>query len=265
MYGTPLEYEAQCQVHSEMYAPTYIWALHMHWRIVSKARCNRQVHSTAYRVVQTVKKTHTQHSTTITHWGRVTHICIWKLTIIGLDDGLSPGRRQAILWTNAEILLILPLETNFSEIFIEIHTFSYSKMHLKMLSAKSRPLHLGPSVLKVYESAICWVYRPYIPWLNIDAFLYTLYWLRLLVVSVLFFLNWHIACDMKKCYSTCTAMIQLSEKYMRKHIYCNFVGCSLIVCRPQCNALRYEHHHWDAAQLMCLPPMWFTSLSILFA
>ena len=34
------------------------------------------------------------------HWGRVTHICVSKLTIIGPDNGLSPGRRQAIVWTN---------------------------------------------------------------------------------------------------------------------------------------------------------------------
>ena len=33
------------------------------------------------------------------------HICIGTLTIIGSDDGLSPGQRQAIIWTNAGILL----------------------------------------------------------------------------------------------------------------------------------------------------------------
>ena len=54
------------------------------------------------------------------HWGRATHICVTKLTIIGSDNGLSPGRRQAIIWTNAGILLIEPLGTNFSEILIEI-------------------------------------------------------------------------------------------------------------------------------------------------
>ena len=32
----------------------------------------------------------------LTHWGRVTHICVGNLTIIGSDNGLSPGRRQAI-------------------------------------------------------------------------------------------------------------------------------------------------------------------------
>ena len=31
--------------------------------------------------------------TWLTHWGRVTHICIGKLTIIGSDNGLLPGRR----------------------------------------------------------------------------------------------------------------------------------------------------------------------------
>ena len=36
----------------------------------------------------------------LTHWGRVTHICIGKLTIIGSDNGLSPGRRQAIDYLN---------------------------------------------------------------------------------------------------------------------------------------------------------------------
>ena len=55
-----------------------------------------------------------------------------KLTIIGSDNGLSPARRQAIIWTNAGILLIGSLGTNFSEISIGIQTFSFKKMHLKM-------------------------------------------------------------------------------------------------------------------------------------
>ena len=45
-------------------------------------------------------------------------------------------RRQAIIWTSAGILLIGPLGTNFSEISLQIHTFSFKKMHLNMLSAK---------------------------------------------------------------------------------------------------------------------------------
>ena len=78
-----------------------------------------------------------------THWGRVTHICVSKLTIIGSDNGLSPDRRQAIIWTNAGLLLIGPLGTNFSEILIEILTFSFKKMRLKVSSAKRRLFCLG--------------------------------------------------------------------------------------------------------------------------
>ena len=84
---------------------------------------------------------------TLAHWGRVTHICVSKLTIIGSDNGLSPDRRQAIIWTNAGILLIGPLRTNFNEILIEIHTFLLKKMHLIMSSWKWRPFSLGLNVL----------------------------------------------------------------------------------------------------------------------
>ena len=75
----------------------------------------------------------------LTHWGRMMHICVSKLTIIGSDNGLSPLRRQAIIWTYAKILLIGPLGTNFSEILIKILTFSFNKMHSKMSSILSRP------------------------------------------------------------------------------------------------------------------------------
>ena len=74
------------------------------------------------------------HVGKLTHWGRVTHICINKLAIIGSDNSLSPGRHQAIIWTNAGILLIEPPGTNFSEIEIEMYTFSFKKMHLKLSS-----------------------------------------------------------------------------------------------------------------------------------
>ena len=145
----------------------------------------------------------------LTHWGRVTHICVGNLTIIDPDNGLSPGRRQAIIWTNAGLLLIGPLGTNFNEILthwgrdkmdaisqttfsnpfssmkmhelrlrfhwslfatshylnqwwlvcwriyaslglnelIEILTFSFKKMRLKVSSAKRRPFCLSLNLL----------------------------------------------------------------------------------------------------------------------
>ena len=83
----------------------------------------------------------------LTHWGKVTHICVSNLTIIGSDNGLSPDRRQAIIWTNAGILLIGPLGISFNENLIGIQTFLFYKMHLKMSSAKWRPFCLGLNVL----------------------------------------------------------------------------------------------------------------------
>ena len=76
--------------------------------------------------------THSSHSIAsetrwLTHWGRSTHIWVIKLTIVGSDNGLTAGRRQAIIWTNAGIFLIWPLGTNFSEILIGIQTFSFRK------------------------------------------------------------------------------------------------------------------------------------------
>ena len=67
------------------------------------------------------------------------HICVGNLTITGSDNGLSPDQRHAIIWTNAGILLI------------EIHTFSFNKMHLKQSPAKWCPLCFGLNVLILYK------------------------------------------------------------------------------------------------------------------
>ena len=77
------------------------------------------------------------------------HTCVAKLTIIGSDYGLSPYQGQAIIWTNDGILSIGPLATNFNEILMEIHTFSFKKIHFKMLSGKWRPFCLSLNVLRV--------------------------------------------------------------------------------------------------------------------
>ena len=92
------------------------------------------------------------HLWQLTHWGWVMNICIKNLTIIGSENGLSPGQCQAIIWTNAGILLMQMLGTNFSGILSGIHTFSFKKMHLKM-SAKRRQLCLGLNVLNGCKSS----------------------------------------------------------------------------------------------------------------
>ena len=80
---------------------------------------------------------------------------------IGSDNGLSPGRRQTIIWTNDGILLIGPQGTNFSESLMETDTFSFKKM--EMSSGKWRPFCLGLNVLRKII--------PCVPWGRIQNFL----------------------------------------------------------------------------------------------
>ena len=78
----------------------------------------------------------------LTHWGRMMHICVGSLIIIGSYNSFVPTNRQAIIWTNAGVFLIGLLGTNFSEILIGIQTSSSKKMHWKMSSGKWRPFCL---------------------------------------------------------------------------------------------------------------------------
>ena len=100
----------------------------------------------------------------------MTYICVNKLTIIGSDNGLSPGGHQANIWTNVGILLIWTLGTNFSEILREINVFSFKKIHIKCLLQNggnfvSASMHVPPllySLLKVIfmimkTSTIMWI------------------------------------------------------------------------------------------------------------
>ena len=125
---------------SMVWCKTTVSLLLIHWRYCSLAQSHWNNHPHFVLNFQEWKGTDWY---SLTHWSRVTHICISKLTTIGSDNGLSPGRRQAIIWTNAGILLIGPLGINFSEILIKINTFSFNKMHLKMSSAKWHLFHLG--------------------------------------------------------------------------------------------------------------------------
>ena len=69
------------------------------------------------------------------------------MIIIASDNGLSPDRRQAIIWTNAGLLSIAPLRTYFSENLIKKQPFSLKKMHVKTSSAQWCPSCLGLNVL----------------------------------------------------------------------------------------------------------------------
>ena len=102
----------------------------------------------------------------LTHWGGATHICVSKLTIIASDNGLSPGRRQAIIWNKSGILSIGLLGTKCSEILIKILTFPFKKMHLKVSSAKWRPFCLSLNVLmdSIWSPSYCCQYLYAVTW-----------------------------------------------------------------------------------------------------
>ena len=98
---------------------------HSHFPLISIFMLQR-----IYRLFSLAMQIYTPN-TSLSHWGRVTHVCVDNLTINGSGNGLSPGRHPTIIWTNVGILLIGPLGTNFSGILIEIRTFSFKKMYLK--------------------------------------------------------------------------------------------------------------------------------------
>ena len=56
--------------------------------------------------------------------------------IIDSDNGSSPVRRQAITSTNADLMSLRLLETNFDEIRIKLQNFSLLNMYLNMSSVK---------------------------------------------------------------------------------------------------------------------------------
>ena len=91
-------------------------------------------------------------------------ICVRKLSIIGSDNGLSPGRRQVIIWPNDGILSIGPLGTNFSKISIKILTFQFKKLHLKITTIVSWPQCV---YIYIYMYIILYIYMMrYNKWLR---------------------------------------------------------------------------------------------------
>ena len=81
----------------------------------------------------------TEHIGPSSHWGRVTHICVSKLTIISLDNGFSSGRRQPIIWTNDGILLIRNLGTNLKRNwYIYIQENAFENVDCEMAAILSR-------------------------------------------------------------------------------------------------------------------------------
>ena len=94
----------------------------------------------------------------LTHWDRLTHICVSKLrdvyitslvnyTIIGSDNGLSPLRRQPIIWNNDGLLSIRSRGTYSNEILFEFQEKSIQEYAYENAVCKNwRASCLGLSV-----------------------------------------------------------------------------------------------------------------------
>ena len=99
-------------------------------------------------------------SMTLTHWGQMTHMCVGELTIIGSDNGLSPGRCQAIIWTNAGILLIRCLGKNSVKFkwnpYIFIQENAIENVVWKMAAILSRPqcVNIAKGLLPAWAKAL---------------------------------------------------------------------------------------------------------------
>ena len=74
---------------------------------------------------------------------------------MGSDNGLSPGRHQTIIWTNAGILLIGPLGTNLCEFLIQENTFE--SVVCEMLAILFRP----QCVKAVMKLAVVYLHTKY--------------------------------------------------------------------------------------------------------
>ena len=128
----------------------------------------------------------------LTYWGRVTPVCISNLTINRSDNSLSPGRRQAIIRTNAGMLLIGPLVTNLSEILIEIHTFliqenAFHNVVCKMVAILSRP----QCVNKTWALLVRYTSNFLLRFIGMVSF----FWSRVCVVTAIVVRPWHFGWD----------------------------------------------------------------------
>ena len=177
------------------------------------------------------------------------HICIIKHTIIRSDNGSAPSQCQAIIWTKAGILLIWPMGTNFNEILMEIYTFSFKKMLLKMLSGKCQPFCVSLNVLIIPQAS------------TIDH-------QSLMPDSEL----WAFFCDFKvsTIVSSATAILRADSKFAPSQwetaLLCNgisyWLGANLESVLPSVytatliNVLKYTTHPMKYTCLFCCVLLW---------
>ena len=88
---------------------------------------------------------------------------------IGSGNSLAPNRHQAITWTNAGLLQTELLGTHFSENWIGIPSFSFKRMHLKLLSAKVAAILSRGSWVKLKKKSTYFVIGLHWPKSSLEA------------------------------------------------------------------------------------------------
>ena len=80
-------------------------------------------------------------------WCHIIGLVNW--VIVDSVNGLSPVQHQAIIWNKADILLIWPIRTNFSEILIKIQWFLFKKTNWKNVVCNMAAILSGPQYVVV--------------------------------------------------------------------------------------------------------------------
>ena len=99
--------------------------------------------------------------TKLTHWGQETHICVDNLTMIGSDNGLSPGRRQAIIriqcWNIVNWKLRNILQWNINRnVYIFIEENAFESVVRKMAATLSQSHCVNFLSKKGHICLFCW-------------------------------------------------------------------------------------------------------------
>ena len=115
----------------------------------------------------------------------MTQLCARKLTIVGADNGLSPGRHQTIIWTNGGILLICTLGNLKRNSYTYIQENEFDNVVSEMVAILSRPQYVKVNMTQ--EFCICVLPRVMLSGLIYPRFNEVekgLYWFHLVHLSV---------------------------------------------------------------------------------
>ena len=94
---------------------------------------------------------------TLIHWGQVMHICVSKLRHHWLRQWLLACLAPNHYFDQCWLVVISPSRTYLNEILLDIQSFIFKKMHLKMLCAKWQPSCPGLKMLASIRDRMMWM------------------------------------------------------------------------------------------------------------